>query len=165
MIDLDCEALLAGQAQNVGANEVIMFKPRWSAFYRTGLDRHLRDHGVTTVVIAGCNLPNCPRATLFDASERDYRSVLVADATSQITPSRLQDLQLIGVHLATTSDIEEWFYANVNGHWELPTGGHELCPSVANKRCPVADMNLPMRRWLPPVERRLSAQGFDSFPV
>ena len=111
VIDLDCEALLAGQAQNVGANEVIMFKPRWSAFYRTGLDCHLRDHGVTTVAIAGCNLPNCPRATLFDASERDYRSVLVTDATSQITPSRLQDLQLIGVHLATTTDIEEWFYA------------------------------------------------------
>jgi nicotinamidase-related amidase len=108
-VDLDSESLLAGKIQELGANEVVMFKPRWSAFYRTNLDRHLRDHGVTTVVVAGCNLPNCPRATLFDASERDYRSVLVTDATSQVTPQRLGDLELIGVHLATTTDIEEWF--------------------------------------------------------
>jgi nicotinamidase-related amidase len=85
-----------------------MFKPRWSAFYRTDLDRHLHDLAVTTVVVAGCNLPNCPRATLFDASERDYRSVLVTDATSQATPQRLHDLELIGVHLATSTVIEEW---------------------------------------------------------
>jgi nicotinamidase-related amidase len=109
--DLDVGLLLAGGIQHLGANEVIMFKPRWSAFYRTGLDAYLREADVTTVVLAGCNLPNCPRATLFDASERDYRAVLVTDATSQVTPERLSDLQLIGIHLATTSDIEERFEA------------------------------------------------------
>lgn len=108
-VELDSESLLAGKIQDLGAHEVIMFKPRWSAFYRTDLDRHLRDNGVTTVVVAGCNLPNCPRATLFDASERDYRCALVTDATSQTTPQRLEDLQLIGVHLTTTTDIEKWF--------------------------------------------------------
>lgn len=41
---------------------------------------------------------------------------------------------------------------SVNGHSELPTAGQGYCPSVANKGCPVADMNLPMRRWLPPAE-------------
>jgi nicotinamidase-related amidase len=56
------------------------------------LDQHLRDRDVTTVVVAGCNLPNCPRATLFDASQRDYRTALVQDATSQVTDERLQDL-------------------------------------------------------------------------
>jgi hypothetical protein len=39
-----------------------------------------------------------------------------------------------------------------------------LCPLVADKNCPVADMNLPMgvvgHRWL-----GVSGQGFDSFPV
>lgn len=110
--ELDFELLLAGGSQQLGTNEVAMFKPRWSAFYRTDLDRHLREMGVTTIVLAGCNLPNCPRATLFDASERDYRAVLVTDATSQATPQRLSDLQLIGIHLATTSDIDEWFQAD-----------------------------------------------------
>jgi nicotinamidase-related amidase len=106
---LDYESLLAGGTQHVAANEVVMFKPRWSAFYRTALDTHLRDLGVNTVVVAGCNLPNCPRATLFDASERDYRAALVTDATSQVTGERLDDLRLIGVELLSSTDIERFF--------------------------------------------------------
>jgi nicotinamidase-related amidase len=106
---LDYESLLNGGLQHVASNEVVMFKPRWSAFYRTPLDEHLRDRGVNTVVVAGCNLPNCPRATLFDASERDYRAALVTDATSQTTTERLADLRLIGVELVTTADIERFF--------------------------------------------------------
>jgi nicotinamidase-related amidase len=101
------DQLLAGDMQEIGPSEHIMFKPRWSAFYRTPLEQHLRDRGVTTVVVAGCNLPNCPRATLFDASERDYRTVLVRDATSQVTAERLGDLTLIGVTLTDTPTVEK----------------------------------------------------------
>ncbi|CAM3689258.1 cysteine hydrolase family protein [Tsukamurella strandjordii] len=103
---LDADLLLAGRPQQVGVDEVVLFKPRWSAFHRTALDEHLRGRGVDTVVVAGCNLPNCPRATLFDASERDYRAVVVADATSQATEQRLADLRLIGVEVLTTSQVE-----------------------------------------------------------
>jgi hypothetical protein len=52
----------------------------------------------------------------------------------------------------------------VNGHRELPVGGRGNCRLVADKNCPVADMNLPMR-GLPPPGSYLSGQGFDSFPV
>lgn len=55
--------------------------------------------------MAGCNLPNCPRATLFDASERDYRTVLVTDATSQGTVQRLADLELLGVELLQVAQV------------------------------------------------------------
>ncbi len=103
---LSPDRLLAGSMQEIGPGERIMYKPRWSAFYRTPLEEHLRDQGVTTVVVAGCNLPNCPRATLFDASERDYRAVLVEDATSQVTAERLRDLTLIGVTLTDTQTVE-----------------------------------------------------------
>jgi nicotinamidase-related amidase len=106
---LDYESLLDGGLQHVAPNEVVMFKPRWSAFYRTPLDEHLRDRGVNTVVVAGCNLPNCPRATLFDASERDYRAALVTDATSQTTTERLADLGLIGVELVAAAEVERFF--------------------------------------------------------
>ena len=104
-VELDCEVLLAGGLQHVSPREAIVYKPRWSAFYRTPLQAHLSDLGVTTVVVAGCNLPNCPRATLFDASERDYRTVAVADATSQATPQRLDDLALIGVQVLDTDAV------------------------------------------------------------
>ena len=102
---LDPAVLLAGGAQPVGEREVVFFKPRWSAFYRTGLEAWLRAEGCDTVVVAGCNLPNCPRATLFDASERDFRAALVADAVSQTTDERLADLGRIGVRLHTTADV------------------------------------------------------------
>ena len=37
---------------------------------------------MNTLVVAGCNYPNCPRATIYDASARDYRLVIAEDATS-----------------------------------------------------------------------------------
>ena len=96
-VPLDPERLLAGQPQQLGDREVVFFKPRWSAFHRTSLEAWLRQQGCDTVVVAGCNLPNCPRATLFDASERDFRTALVSDAVSQTTEERLADLERIGV--------------------------------------------------------------------
>jgi nicotinamidase-related amidase len=102
---LDAGLLLAGKTQEVGPNEIVIFKPRWSAFHRTELEPLLRGQGCDTVVVAGCNLPNCPRATLFDASERDFRVTLIQDAVSQTSPERLADLERIGVTLHSTSDV------------------------------------------------------------
>jgi nicotinamidase-related amidase len=104
-ISLQTDTLLAGRPQQLSDREAVVYKPRWSAFYRTDLERWLRARDVDTVVVAGCNLPNCPRATLFDASERDLRAVLVTDAVSQATPERLADLQLIGVKLLTADEV------------------------------------------------------------
>lgn len=104
-VELDSDALLAGRLQRVGPAEVVLWKPRWSAFHRTPLDDHLRQLGVDTVVVAGCNFPNCPRATVFDASERDYRVVVVPDATSQVTPERLADAEALGVCVLSAAEV------------------------------------------------------------
>jgi nicotinamidase-related amidase len=104
-VTLDAALLLTGRPQVLGPAEAIFFKPRWSAFHRTGLDAWLRGQGVDTVVVAGCNFPNCPRATLFDATSLDYRAVVVTDATSQVTPERLADAALIGVVPRTVADV------------------------------------------------------------
>ena len=84
-----------------------MYKPRWSAFYRTQLLDWLTNRGVTSVLVAGCNLPNCPRGTLFDATERDLRAAVATDAVSQATPDRLADLTLIGVQHVGAHDVSE----------------------------------------------------------
>ncbi|MHA6762356.1 cysteine hydrolase family protein [Streptacidiphilus sp. PAMC 29251] len=105
MAELDPAALLAGAPQYLGEREVVLFKPRWGAFHRTGLEQLLRGWEVSTTVVAGCNLPNCPRATLFEASMRDFRTVVVTDAVSQATEERLADLAGIGVHLAGTAEV------------------------------------------------------------
>ncbi|MHB8188226.1 MAG: cysteine hydrolase family protein [Dermatophilaceae bacterium] len=104
---LDADALLAGRAQQLAPQEWALWKPRWGAFYRTSLDRHLRDLDVTTVVIVGCNYPNCPRATVYGASERDYRVLVIQDAISGLQPDHLEEVGCMGVlHTPTDQTIE-----------------------------------------------------------
>lgn len=85
-----------------------MYKPRWSAFYSTELTGLLTERKVNTVVVSGCNFPNCPRATLYDASERDFRVVLVPDATSQTYARGLRELEDIGVSLKNSNETVQW---------------------------------------------------------
>jgi nicotinamidase-related amidase len=101
----DDQLLLAGGAQPVGNHEVVIYKPRWGAFYGTPLDDHLRDAGVTTLVFAGCNFPNCPRTSIYEASERDYRIVLAADAVSGVYDRGIEELAGIGVPSLTTDEV------------------------------------------------------------
>jgi nicotinamidase-related amidase len=105
---LDCDLLLSGQLQHIGPNEWIMYKPRWGAFYNTSLERHLLNLGVNTVVVCGCNFPNCPRATIYEASERDFRIVLAKDATSLVYDIGLQELKAIGVSILSADECVSW---------------------------------------------------------
>jgi nicotinamidase-related amidase len=101
---LDTELLLEGKMQQLDTKEWIMYKPRWGAFYATPLEKHLRELNINTVVICGCNFPNCPRTTVYEASERDFRVVLISDATSNIYERGLHELDNIGVELMTSND-------------------------------------------------------------
>ena len=62
--------------------EIVITKHRYSAFYGTDLEIVLRGLGVTTVVIAGVTTENCCHATARDALFRDFRVVVLADATA-----------------------------------------------------------------------------------
>ncbi|EXJ82200.1 hypothetical protein A1O3_06013 [Capronia epimyces CBS 606.96] len=98
-------SLLNGDIVEVNDAEFVMWKPRWSAFHRTRLHDFLQGLGITTVVIAGCNFPNCPRATIFDSSSGDYRVLVPSDALSNISGSHLEELGRIGVLHAITGRI------------------------------------------------------------
>ncbi len=103
---LDAPTLLAGELQTIGDQEWVMYKPRWGAFYKTRLGEYLRQLDVNTVVFSGCNFPNCPRTSIYEASERDFRVVLVMDAVSGLYDRGIEELQGIGVTLMTTDDCE-----------------------------------------------------------
>ncbi len=107
-IQLDADRLLRGEPQAVGPREWVVYKPRWSAFYRTDLRDFLDARSVDTVVVCGCNFPNCPRTTVYEASERDYRVVLVSDATSGVYERGVRELEGIGVAVWETADAVEW---------------------------------------------------------
>ncbi|HEX7364230.1 MAG TPA: isochorismatase family protein, partial [Dehalococcoidia bacterium] len=103
-IRLDSTKLLKGELQKIGPKEWIMYKPRWGAFYKTPLEKHLHDLDINTIVVCGCNFPNCPRTTVYEASERDFKIVFVTDAVSRTYKRGLQELKNIGVALIKTSE-------------------------------------------------------------
>ncbi|MGZ4274335.1 MAG: cysteine hydrolase family protein [Solirubrobacteraceae bacterium] len=94
---LDAEHLLAGEVQPLGPSEWAMYKPRWGAFYDTPLEAHLRGLGVDTIALCGANFPNCPRTSIYEASERDFRIVVPVDAVSGIYERGREELERIGV--------------------------------------------------------------------
>jgi nicotinamidase-related amidase len=102
---LEPDVLLAGSIQTVGPQEFVIYKPRWGAFYRTCLESHLRSLGVTTTVFTGCNFPNCPRTSLMEASERDFRILLVRDAVSGFTERDEIEMTRIGVAVFSTEEL------------------------------------------------------------
>ncbi len=107
-IRLAPEGLLQGEFQLLGKQEWAMYKPRWDAFYQTALESRLHMLGVDTVVFCGCNFPNCPRASIYGASMRDFRIVLVTDAVSGIYEKGLEELENINVSLMTTTECVDW---------------------------------------------------------
>jgi nicotinamidase-related amidase len=107
-IKLDSNLLLSGSLQKVGEREWIMYKPRWSAFYNTSLEKHLRNLDVNTVVVCGCNFPNCPRTTIYEASERDFKIVMIKDATSLLYDKAILELKNIGISIKDTDEYIAW---------------------------------------------------------
>jgi nicotinamidase-related amidase len=122
-LTLDADALLAGNAQRFGPSEAAIYKPRWGAFYDTPLEGHLREQHINTLVFCGCNFPNCPRTSIYEASERDFRIVLARDALSGLYERGEHELEGIGVHLMSASEIAEALLAATRN--AIPTGPGE----------------------------------------
>jgi nicotinamidase-related amidase len=102
---LDPELLLEGGIQALGSREAVIYKPRWGAFFGTPLESHLRGLGVSALVFCGCNFPNCPRASIYEASERDFRLVLATDALSGLYERGERELAAIGVRMMSSEAV------------------------------------------------------------
>jgi len=91
--------LVAELAPLPGEHQII--KRRFSAFLGTQFDLVLRRLGVSTLVLAGTQYPNCIRATAVDALSRDYRVLVVTDAcsaqTEAVARANIFDLSNMGV--------------------------------------------------------------------
>ena len=61
------------------AGELVLRKTSASAFFSTGLSEWLRLRGVDTAVIAGCTTSGCVRATVVDAMQFNFRTVVIED--------------------------------------------------------------------------------------
>jgi nicotinamidase-related amidase len=62
-------------------------KPRFSAFFRTGMEEWLRARGVTLCAVAGITTNFCVLATAMDALCCDFKAVILEDCTTAATES------------------------------------------------------------------------------
>ena len=60
--------------------ETVLWKHASSAFHGTGLDAHLKAHGITELVVAGAVAAFCVTSTVRQASDLGYRVLLPQDA-------------------------------------------------------------------------------------
>jgi biuret amidohydrolase len=63
---------------------VVRTKKRYSVFTPTGLQFVLRRRGVDTVILAGVNTTTCVLCAAFEATNRDFRVVVAADAVDSM---------------------------------------------------------------------------------
>lgn len=66
--------------------DIVIVKKKPSAFFGTPLLAYLIDRQVDTVVVLGGATSNCVRATVFDASSYNYRTIVPADAVFDRLP-------------------------------------------------------------------------------
>src|SRR5204863_419424 len=63
--------------------ESVVYKTRFSAFYRTELDELLASWGVKHLIITGCTTSICVESTIRDAFYRDYHCILLEDCAAE----------------------------------------------------------------------------------
>ena len=89
--------------------EFRVVKWRFSAFMSTELDFLLRRLGIKHLVIAGTQLPNCVRATVYDAMALDYAVTVIIDAvaarTQPVHEANIVDMQNLGVQCLSLADL------------------------------------------------------------
>ena len=77
--------------------DIVIEKPRYSAFYNTALDSMLRARGIRTLAFCGIATNVCVESTLRDGYHREFFGVLIEDATHQAGPAFLQEASVYNV--------------------------------------------------------------------
>ncbi len=96
------------EEMEVRAEDWLVEKNRLSAFFATNLDLILRGLEADTVLICGVLTNQCVKATAVDANFRDYRPIVVAEATGTTLP-HLHDpaLEMIAVGIGETRGLDD----------------------------------------------------------
>jgi ureidoacrylate peracid hydrolase len=88
--------------------DFVVDKNRYSAFYGTGLEPILTSLGISRLVVCGVTTNMCVETTARDASQRDYRTFVVEDATGELDPDRhATALATLGFGFGWITSVEE----------------------------------------------------------
>lgn len=90
--------------------DVVVMKPKYSAFYATDFDKRLSALGIDTLVVCGLTTECCVDCTVRDAFHRDFHVVIAEDACAaygqDVHLGALKMLELNCALLHSSSEIE-----------------------------------------------------------
>ena len=64
-------------------DDIVIYKTRFSGFYKTELDSLLKQLNKKYLIITGCTTSICVESTVRDAMFRDYSSIVLEDCTAE----------------------------------------------------------------------------------
>jgi len=65
------------------AGDTVVYKTRYSGFYKTNLHEVLQEKRIKHLIVVGCTTGVCVESTIRDAMFRDYHCLLLADCTAE----------------------------------------------------------------------------------
>jgi ureidoacrylate peracid hydrolase len=107
------------QALQPVPGDIVVAKPRYSAFFNTNLDSLLRARGIRSLVFTGIATNVCVESTLRDGFFLEYFGVVLHDATHHAGPDFIQQASLYNIEkfFGWVSSVEEFrtaLQANIN---------------------------------------------------
>src|SRR5439155_17983027 len=93
------------------AEDIVLYKHRFSGFYETELHETLQTLGVTYLIFTGCTTSVCLESTVRDAMFRDYQCVVLEDCTAEP----------IGAGMARSNHDASLLLFNVSFGWVAPS--------------------------------------------
>ncbi|MCZ4282986.1 cysteine hydrolase [Kiloniella laminariae] len=107
-VRINPDILFDGKFQEIGPDESIFYRPRWGAFHGTSLEQELRSRGVDSLILCGFSFNTATRATIYEASARDFKVVVVPDALCNASEQGLEELGRMGVYLMEADEVLSW---------------------------------------------------------
>lgn len=95
------------------AEDIVLYKNRYSGFYNTELDARLKQHEIKNLIVTGCTTSICVESTVRDAMFRDYRCLVLRDCVAEVIGNDLArsnheaSLLLIQMRFGWVTESEE----------------------------------------------------------
>jgi nicotinamidase-related amidase len=103
--------------QTAAEGDIVVARTRFSGFSRTALERLLRAHGIDTLILAGIGTGGVVLATLFEAADRDFRTLVLSDCCVD-TSQNVHDLLMQQVFPRQADVVES---TEVESAWSRTT--------------------------------------------
>jgi maleamate amidohydrolase len=112
---LGSEAVAIDTVLDPRPNEPVIVKKFPSAFFETDLQDRLHRLGVDTIVLAGCTTSVCVRATAVDAMQRNFHTLVAAEAVGDLDAAlhavHLRDLDARYADVMSVDDLLDYLHS------------------------------------------------------